>query len=261
MSDDSSEQTIVPKRSLDGFPAAFFSLLGVFFVYFILPVIAVLAVSLYPLLHGQTLAQAQHWIDGSVTAQFFYILLAEGLTVLVIFGLLRLFRWRREMIGLKMPRWYHPLLGVAAVVPYFILYLVLLHVASAVFPDLNTNQQQQIGFDSVHGGLQLGLTFLSLVVLPPLAEEITMRGFLYTGFKKWLPRIVAALLVSALFGAAHLAEGGAAGPLWVGALDTFSLSLILVWLREATGNLWAGITLHALKNGIAFVSLFILHVR
>jgi membrane protease YdiL (CAAX protease family) len=32
-------------------------------------------------------------------------------------------------------------------------------------------------------------------------------------------------------------------------------------LREITGNLWAGITLHAIKNGIAFFSLFILAAR
>ena len=82
-----------------------------------------------------------------------------------------------------------------------------------------------------------------------------MRGFLYTGLKKWLPKIIAALVVSALFGLAHLAEGGDAGPLWVGALDTFILSLFLVSLRELTGNLWASIALHATKNTVAFVVL------
>jgi len=64
-----------------------------------------------------------------------------------------------------------------------------------------------------------------------------------------------------LFGAAHLSEGGAAGPLWVGALDTAILSMVLIGLREWTGNLWAGITLHMTKNLIAFLAIFIFHVR
>jgi membrane protease YdiL (CAAX protease family) len=64
-----------------------------------------------------------------------------------------------------------------------------------------------------------------------------------------------------VFGLPHLAQGGDAGPLWIAFIDTFILSMVLVWLREQTGNLWAGIVLHAIKNGIAFVSLFILSVR
>jgi membrane protease YdiL (CAAX protease family) len=32
-------------------------------------------------------------------------------------------------------------------------------------------------------------------------------------------------------------------------------------LREKTGGLWSSMTLHAIKNGIAFVALFVLHAR
>jgi len=58
-----------------------------------------------------------------------------------------------------------------------------------------------------------------------------------------------------------LPEGGAAGPLYIAALDTFILSLVLIYLREKTGSLWASITLHAVKNGVAFMALFVLHPR
>jgi membrane protease YdiL (CAAX protease family) len=84
-----------------------------------------------------------------------------------------------------------------------------------------------------------------------------MRGFLYSSLKKAMPVGLAAVSVSLLFAAAHLPEGGAAGPLYIAAIDTFILSLVLVYLREKTGSLWASITLHALKNGIAFVALFV----
>ena len=128
-------------------------------------------------------------------------------------------------------------------------------------PGLNVNQQQDIGFTNVHGAGALILTFISLVILPPLAEEIMVRGFLYSTLKKAMPALSAVLLTSALFAAAHLPEGGAAGPLYIAALDTFVLSLVLIYLREKTGSLWGSITLHATKNGIAFVALFALHVR
>ena len=45
------------------------------------------------------------------------------------------------------------------------------------------------------------------------------------------------------------------------AATAFVLSLVLIYLREKTGSLWASITLHAIKNGVAFVALFALHGR
>jgi membrane protease YdiL (CAAX protease family) len=142
-----------------------------------------------------------------------------------------------------------------------VLYFLIVAIVSHLVPSLNVDQKQEIGFDNVVGSNELVITFLSLVIIPPIVEEIVMRGFLYSGLKTWLPALWAGLAVSLTFGAAHLAEGGAAGPLWIGAIDTFTLSLILVYLREKTGNLWAGITLHMLKNGLAFVLLFVLKVQ
>ena len=168
---------------------------------------------------------------------------------------------KRPFIGLKKPKLKHILFGVVAAVPYYGIYIIMVGIISLIIPALNVSQTQEIGFSSVHGFLPLILALISLVIIPPLAEEIATRGFLYTGLRRWMPKIVAAVVVSVVFGAAHLAEGGAAGPLWIGAIDTFILSLVLVFLREKTGNLWAGITLHAIKNGIAFISLFIIGGR
>lgn len=257
MSSGSSEAPAPAKHSLTGWPAAIWSTLSVGVIYFVLPVPAMLLALLYPLSRGWTQAHAESWLNNSVTGQFLFVLLAETFTVLAVFGLLKLFGWSWRSIGMTKPRWYQPLIGLLAFVPYMILYLIIIAVAQALVPSLNVEQKQQIGFESVHGTVALLLAFISLVILPPLAEEITMRGFLYTGLKKWLPRLVAVLVVSLLFGAAHLAEGGAAGPLWVGFIDTFILSLVLLFLREKTGNLWAGITLHALKNGVAFYFLYL----
>jgi membrane protease YdiL (CAAX protease family) len=237
------------------------SLFGIAVIYFATQIIAGLIIYIYPYLQGWSVEQTNEWLKNSVYAQFFYILVAEALTMAALLFMLRWFKWTWRTIGLTAPKIRHIVLGIAAVIPYFVIYLLIISVVTHFYPSLNVDQKQEIGFDSTKGSLELALVFISLVILPPLVEEIMMRGFLYSGVRKMFGKVISALLVSALFGIAHLAEGGAAGPLWIGALDTFALSLVLVSLREITGNLWAGITLHAIKNGIAFVSLFILASR
>src|SRR5690606_7282850 len=108
---------------------------------------------------------------------------------------------------------------------------------------------------------QLILVFISLVLLPPFVEEVLARGFLYTGLKTKWPVWAAAVVTSLIFAAAHLEFGSGAPLLWVAAIDTFTLSLVLIYLREKTGKLGASIMLHMLKNGVAFVLLFIVGIR
>lgn len=218
-------------------------------------------VAVYPGLKHWPASQAADWLNNSVGAQFAFILLAEAITVGAVYYFLKLYKLGLPAIGLKRPRWRDLGYGLAAVLPYYVLYLLTVGVVSHFVTGLNVNQQQQIGFTNVHGSTQLALTFISLVVLPPIAEEIMVRGFLYSSLKKALPAVWAVIGTSAIFAAAHLPEGGAAGPLYIAALDTFVLSLVLIYLREKTGSLWASITLHAIKNGVAFVALFAIHLK
>ena len=252
-----------PLKSLPGVPwSPWLGLVFVLAVFYAAQVLAGLAVSIYPLFKHWNNAQATAWLNGSVPAQFVFIFLAETLTVGAIYLFLkRRYRLGLAAIGLQRPSWLDAAYGVSAYVPYFVLYLLIIVGVKHFVPGLNTDQTQDIGFNHVHDGLQLTLTFLSLVVFVPLAEEIMVRGFLYSTLKKALPTVYAVLLTSGLFAAAHLQEGGGAGLLWIGALDTFVLSLVLIYLREKTGSLWASITLHAIKNGVAYVSIFILHVH
>lgn len=238
--------------------------LGVVFVvviFFVTQVMAELVVSIYPSLRHWTSSHASDWLQNSVGAQFVFILLAESLTIGAIYLFLRLYRRSFKTIGLLKPRWRDVLYGLLAVPAYYVVYLIVVGVASHLIPSLNVDQQQQIGFNNVHGALPLALTFISLVILPPLTEEILVRGFLYSSLKKAMRLLPAAIITSLIFASAHLPEGGAAGPLYIAAIDTFILSLFLIYLREKTGSLWSSITLHATKNGVAFVVLFVLHVH
>jgi membrane protease YdiL (CAAX protease family) len=200
---------------------------------------------------------AQSWLTGSIAGQFLFIFTVEALSVASVYSFLKSRGLTLRAVGLiKKPRW----LDAGYVFVGFGLYMVLNQVVTRLVevgaPNLDQSQKQSIGFDNAHGS-SLVLVFISLVILPPIVEEIMTRGFLYSGLKTKLPKVIAALLTSILFATAHLELGSGSAPVWSAALDTFTLSLILVYLYEKTGRLWASIGLHMLKNFVAFLYLFV----
>ncbi len=265
MSNDSSSTNTKPEAPVTAKPVVpwkpWLGVLFIIVIYYASQILAGVLLSVYPGLQHWTDSQAIAWLNDSVGAQFVFILLAEALSIGAIYLFLRHYKLGFASIGLKKPRWSDLFNGLLAVPVYFVIYLITVGLVSHFVPSLDISQEQQIGFDNVAGALPLILTFISLVILPPLAEEIMVRGFLYSTLKKAMPLIAAVIVTSALFAGAHLPEGGAAGPLYIAALDTFVLSLVLIYLREKTGSLWSSITLHAVKNGVAFLALFVFHAR
>ena len=229
-------------------------------VYFASQIIAATAMALYPALRGWSSGRGSDWLNNAITAQFFYVLLAESLVILSLWWFLKLKRRNWRTIGFRRPQWRDLGWGLVVVPAYYVTYVLIATVGAALIPQLNTNQAQQLGFNNPHGGTQLVMTFISLVILPPLVEETLMRGYLYGSLRKNLPKLSAAIITSVIFASAHLEFGSGAPLLWIAALDTFVLSLFLVWLRERTGSLWAGMVLHGLKNAIAFGALFLFHI-
>lgn len=189
----------------------------------------------------------------SATAQFFYILLAELGAVWLIFRVLKRRGLSRAQIGLgrhpKLSDVVKALLGFGT---FFVLLIAAQALLALIFPELNNNQEQDIGFNDLKTSFDHTLAFIALVFLPPIGEEILVRGYLYSGLRKHWKILPAMVVTSLLFGAAHLQTGSGAQLLWAAALDTFILSIILVYLREKTGALYAGMLVHALNNFIAF---------
>jgi membrane protease YdiL (CAAX protease family) len=141
------------------------------------------------------------------------------------------------------------LLAPAGAIIYLLLSALLITLAGIVFPQIDLQQAQEIGFRNLADYSQYLLAFLTLVVVAPLAEEILFRGYLYGKLRKHAPLWLAMLVTSGLFGLAH--------GQWNVAIDTFALSAVMCSLREVTGSIWAGVLLHMLKNGLAFYLLFI----
>ncbi len=233
---------------------------GVFYIvviFFASQFIAGFLVSLYPVFRFWNKAQATSWLNNSVIAQFCYVFLAEAITLAAIWYYLKLRKIKISAIGIRKPKWTDLYYALVCIPIYYAGYLIVVFLLTKFWTGFNVNQAQQIGFNNVHGLAQLILTFISLVILPPIAEEIMVRGFLYSNLKKIFPIFFATIITSIFFASAHLPEGGSSGLLWVGAADTFVLSLVLIYLREKTKGLYSSMILHAVKNGVAFYLLFI----
>ena len=217
---------------------------------------AVLLLYVYPFFKGWNTAQADHWFATSAVSQFCLFLFANAITAGLVYWFLRARKQKLEQVGLARPRPRDLLFGLAALPVYLVsLALLLAFVASAI-KSVDVDAQQQL-FTAPTVGPVLILVFIALVLLPPLVEEAVFRGFLFTGLRKKLPFLWTTVIVSAIFGSLHL-SGGSDGPLWVAAIDTAVLSFFLCYLREKTGSIWASVTLHMLKNLIAFIGLFVI---
>lgn len=225
-------------------------------VFLLSQIVAAIIIGLYPALQNWTDGEATLWLKESVTAQFAYILIAEVLAIGMILKLIERAQVTRSRIGLVMPKLKDLGYAFIAYGLYFLAYLAVILIAQAVLPSLNVDQEQQIGFETAYNNAELVMTFASLVILPPLAEEIIFRGFLFTSLRAKFRLRYTVIITSVLFGLAHLQFGSDAPLLWVAAIDTFVLSCFLCYLRERTNSLWPPIFLHAIKNAVAFMLLF-----
>jgi membrane protease YdiL (CAAX protease family) len=192
---------------------------------------------------------ADNAVFGTVLAAALY-----ALTLTITIGLpWRLSRKRvttKKELGLtRLPNWMDLALAPAGAVLYIILAVILMAIFTALFPLVDMNQAQDVGFNNLSFGYEYVLAFITLIILAPIAEETLFRGYLYGKLRKYVPFWAAMLVTSALFGLAH--------GQWNLAINTFALSLVLCSLREITDSIWAGVLLHMIKNGVAFYLIFV----
>lgn len=215
----------------------------------------------YIVLTQRSPKEAVSAINDSIEGRFLLVLFIEAIVVGGVFLFIKSRKSSLASIGLNKPKWSDLGYGLIAAPAYYFVYGITLAITTHFLAGLNVNQEQDTGFGGAIGTLPLVLTFISLVILPPIAEEILVRGFIYSNFKKAVRPVLAVLFTSALFASAHLFGGVNGSAIWVAVIDTFVLSLFLIYLREKTGSLWASMLLHAIKNGVAFLFLFIIHAQ
>jgi membrane protease YdiL (CAAX protease family) len=229
------------------------------FVFFSSQIVVAILLREYVALRHWSIATADSWLTHSMPALFIETFLVEFLVVLFLYAFMRHRKISWQSIGLKRSFSFKDLkYAVIGFIAYLLIYLSAVSILQYLIQSFNTLQKQNLGLPSTASGGDLWLLFIMLVVLPPIAEEILFRGFIYTSLRSRMNKIVAAVIVSVLFAFPHLFESNS-GLLWIAGVDTFILSMVLVYVREKTDKLWASILIHALKNLVAFISLYLLH--
>lgn len=174
------------------------------------------------------------------------------MALLVVIGLPYLINRKKitlELLGLKGKiKWQYPFIALGAFGIYYIISLFLMFVMVVINPSFDIGAKQEVGFESLTNFGDYILAFIALVIAAPLVEEILFRGFLFGVLKKTYRFWVAAALTSLTFAIAHGA--------WNVGVDTFALSLVLCYLRYYYDSLYPAIFLHMIKNGLAYVLLF-----
>lgn len=169
------------------------------------------------------------------------------LGVLSVIRLIRPFRW--SSIGLQWPSRSALFSVIPSVFIYIFISASLTVLATKFIPGFNAQQTQDVGFEGLSRPLEFVAAFLALAVITPIVEEVIFRGMLFKGLRKRLPFWVSAIFASVLFAVAH--------GQWNVAVDTFALSMILCYLVEKHQSIVPTILVHGLKNGLAFVLLFV----
>lgn len=175
---------------LFGIGSFFFGQFVGFFIY----------LGLYAMSTGRDLAAALESLsDASALQQFFSVLAIEAVTLGLLYWFLRRRKATFKTLGLRHFEGWDILRALSGFAVYIVLYYLAVLIFKAAIPTLDLEQDQELGFDTAVTGIGLVPVFISLVVLPPLVEEILCRGFIYTGLRTKLKPILATLITSALF--------------------------------------------------------------
>jgi membrane protease YdiL (CAAX protease family) len=92
------------------------------------------------------------------------------------------------------------------------------------------------------GVTSLALSFVLIAIAAPIAEELVFRGWIYTSLRSRFGALASVIVSALLFANAHYESSH------LYALAVFPVGLLLGFVRERAGTLWATIALHALYN-------------
>lgn len=172
--------------------------------------------------------------NAAVGAAIYYILIAAGIITLAAFWIVTLIRKKNLMKEVSLVK-FNP---VAAIPVLFagIAFNFLISYGLSVIPF----PQSWVDSYAAKSGELLGGTgiamWIALVIMAPLVEEITFRGFVYSRLKNGMAKWIAVILTSLIFGIAH------GSIIWL--IYTFVFGLVLIYILERGGSLWLSILFH-----------------
>ena len=156
----------------------------------------------------------------------------------------------RDSLGLRgLPTWTDILLSPVGYIVSLLGAGAIVYVMQLILPVVNWSETQDVGFNNVVSSMDRIITFVALVILAPLMEELIFRGYLYSRLRGKMSALPAIILVSVLFGVMH--------GQWNVGIVVGVMSVVLCIAREMTGTIYAGILMHMIRNGIAFYMLYV----
>lgn len=256
MSEDSSKTPILP-----GTPHSWGPVVGIVYGFGVALLSVQIGVGLLMGLLlgllGMSTYDIGQWTN-TIHGQFIF----TGAAEIMMFGAIVFYLHRKritlEKIGLGGFQKKYLLYVLIGTLVYFLAYFIAVSVIAVLVPSLNLQQEQDLGFNNPVGLVQMSMVFVSLVILPPIAEETVFRGFIFTGIRTKSSFLISAIITSILFALGHLQIGQGSPLLWVAGIDTFVLSFVLCYIREKTGSIWPTIGIHMVKNFVAFTFLYLI---
>jgi hypothetical protein len=145
--------------------------------------------------------------------------------------------------------------------PRMLGYIVLAYFAAIGLVNIYGILIDVFGLDLLEPGQQLPddfydhdsvviLTGIAIVFMAPIAEEVFFRGFIFAGLRRYLNLPIAGSLSGALFALAH----GDPGLI----LPFAGVGLVLAFVYERSGSLWAPIGVHFVFNSVSFLLLLLI---
>ena len=158
-------------------------------------------------------------------------------------------KFDRQKMGLfGLPTWTD--IGLAPI--GYIASIVLATGLTAIFkllPWFDMDEAQDLGYNLYMQGIERGVAFVMLAIFAPIVEEIIFRGFLYGKLRIKIPKWIAILVTSLVFGLIHMQ--------WNVGVTVFAMSVVTCVLREITGTIYAGMLVHIINNGVAFFLVYV----
>ncbi|MBW3537966.1 CPBP family intramembrane metalloprotease [Candidatus Parcubacteria bacterium] len=185
---------------------------------------------------------------GSIEATFTLVVVdAVAAFALVLYYLKRRGATWRDLGLRRFKVWRAVAYVLGTVTALAVLVPLVFVLVSWLFPGFNPDQAQTNEFTQATTPEARRLSFIALVLLPPLVEELVFRGFIFPAFATRWGVWWGAIGSSLLFGAAHLQFNVT--------VYTVVLGLLLCMLYVKLGSIWPGVAFHLFNNYLAFIAL------
>lgn len=173
-----------------------------------------------------------------INESMYYILIASGLMTILVFWIVAKIRKKKfaqtASLNKLKPATIAPILIGGMAFNFAISYLLsLIPFPQSWIDSYEASSSQVLG----SAGIAM---WIAVVIMAPLVEELTFRGFVYSRLKSGMAKWIAVIITSLVFGIVH------GTIIW--AIYTFVFSLCLICILERTGSLWGCILFHMAFN-------------